>query len=81
MVQRMTVCLPAGDTVQPLVQEDSTCVERLSPHTLEPVLRNQRSHRDGKPARRWTRRSPAHRKLERALLQPQRPSATKRNKL
>ena len=80
VVQELRICLPVqGTQVWSLVQEDSTCHRTTKPvdhsywdpHTLEPVVRNKRSHCNKKLQQRE-----AHTlQLEKACAQRWRPGA------
>ena len=69
MVQWLRICLPKqGTQVQFLVQVDLTChraakpthTNYWSPHTLEPMLCNRRSHHHEKPVNCNQRVAPTH---------------------
>ena len=51
VAQWLRICLPMqGTRVRALVQEDPTCCGATKPARLKPVLRNERDHRNEKPA-------------------------------
>ena len=90
VAQWLRIRLPMqGTRVWALIREDPTCrgatkpvrhnywahtPQLLKPACLEPVLRNKRSHRNGKPAHKS---SPRSLQLEKAHVQQRRPNAAK----